>query len=114
MKLLFVENHERFISIVTKQFLAEHDVTVVPTIAQAWSELAETEYDVVLVDYDLDDGKGDELVKKIRRASMPVKIIAVSSHDRGNNALLSAGADVICGKIQFAEISTVLNSLMSN
>jgi len=111
MKILFVENHVRFIAAVTKRFLGGHDVTTVPTVARAWAELDGGEFDVVLVDYDLDDGKGDQLVRQIRTASLAVKIVAVSSHEQGNDALIAAGADAICGKMEFSGIAAVLDSL---
>lgn len=112
MRILFVENHDKFASVVTKQFLGGHSVTRIPTVAEAWTELDSSEFEVALIDYDLDDGTGDELVRQIRDASLPVKIVAVSSHDRGNNALVAAGADTICGKMEFTGIGAVLNSLV--
>ena len=49
-----------------------------PTARQA---LADQSFDVLLVDYDLDDGKGDELVKELRASAKAVTVIGVSSHD---------------------------------
>jgi DNA-binding response OmpR family regulator len=111
MRILFVENHNQFVSVVTREFLSNHDVTVVPGIAAALQQLESGEFDVVLVDYDLDDGKGDQLVRKIRTNMLAVKIVAVSSHEQGNTALLESGADAICSKIDFNRIEEVLESL---
>ena len=111
MKILFVENHERFLNAVTREFLCGHTITPVPNLSEAWAHVSEGDFDVVLVDYDLDDGKGDELVRRIRAASLPVKVVAVSSHDRGNTALRKAGADAVCGKMVFRRIEEVLDSL---
>jgi CheY-like chemotaxis protein len=111
MRILFVENHDKFISVVTREFLSNHEVTAVPSIAAASDQLKESEFDVILVDYDLDDGKGDQLVRKIRKDNIPVKIVAVSSHEPGNTALSESGADAICSKIEFNRIGKVLESL---
>ncbi len=62
MNILFVENHQVFAEVVIKQFFVQHHVNVVPTIRKAWEEITQNNYDVVLVDFDLDDGKGVELV----------------------------------------------------
>ena len=111
LKILFVENHDRFVSVVTREFLGGHEVTVVPSIAIALEQLQSSDFDVVLVDYDLDDGKGDRLVREIRINSLPVKIVGVSSHEQGNTALSESGADVICSKMEFDRIGEVLESL---
>lgn len=111
MRILFVENHDKFVSIVTREFLSNHDVTVVPSIASALEQLESSEFDIVLVDYDLDDGKGDQLIRKIRTNMLAVKIVAVSSHEQGNTALSESGADAICSKMDFNQIEEVLKSL---
>ena len=85
---------------------------VVPTIAEARAAFATT-YDVVLVDYDLDDGKGDALVSWIRDVAADQKLVAISSRDDGNERLRAAGADATCAKIDFAAIGWVLAELSS-
>ncbi len=111
MRILFVENHDQFASVVIRAFLSNHEVTVVPNIVSALDHFAKSEYDVLLVDYDLDDGKGDQLVQIIRKDDLRVKIVAVSSHERGNKALLKSGADAVCSKTEFSKISDILESL---
>jgi DNA-binding NarL/FixJ family response regulator len=86
---------------------------IVPSLASAREALAIRKYDLLLVDYDLDDGKGDELVSFCRREHPELKIIAASSHDPGNAALLKAGASAICGKMDFDKIHSVIESLVA-
>lgn len=112
MRLLWVENHAIFVRIAGRQFLAEHDLTVVPSLSAAQEMLATQTFDAVLVDFDLDDGKGTTVVEFARRSTVRVPIIAVSAHDHGNAALLSAGADVACPKTRFAEIGLVLQRVV--
>jgi DNA-binding response OmpR family regulator len=112
MRILYVENHPVFADTVTRQFLAKHKVVVVPSIAAAEDELKQSTFDLLLVDYDLDDGKGDVLVRRV--ANGKTRIIGVSSHQAGNDALLRAGAQAVCGKMQFDEIETVIQRLSTD
>jgi CheY-like chemotaxis protein len=122
VQILFVDNHPEFTAIVVASFLASHEVVIVPTAAGARRALDGADggafaapFDVVLVDFDLDDGKGDELVRWTRSSSSgattPVRllpIVAVSARAEGNAALVAAGADATCGKLAFATIESVL------
>ena len=108
MRLLWVENHAVFVRVAGRQFLAAHDVTAVPSLAEARRLLAAGAFDVVLLDYDLDDGKGTSLLGCISELPARPVVIATSAHDAGNDALLAAGADAACPKGRFAEIGAVL------
>jgi len=110
VKILFVENHARFARLTAKQFLSQHEVTIVSSLCAA-REIFDQNFEIVLVDYDLDDGKGDELVRELSICAQQPKIIAVSSHQFGNDALLDAGADAVCGKMRFAKIAQTIETL---
>lgn len=112
MKLLFVDNHADFTATVIECFLRDDEVVVVPTIAAAKERFQASQFDVVFVDYDLDDGKGDELVRWLRARDANAKIIAVSAREIGNEALVAAGANTQCPKPSFARIHTVLKELV--
>ncbi|MGC4113666.1 MAG: response regulator [Myxococcales bacterium] len=111
MKLLFVENHAEFARIVVAKFLAAHEVGLVPSLADARRALATAAFDAVLVDYDLDDGKGADLVRELRQGGSRIPIIGVSARDDGNAALLAAGADTAVSKLRFGEVAAVLDCL---
>jgi DNA-binding NarL/FixJ family response regulator len=113
MKILYLENHAIFAQQVISQFLKSHQVTVVATLAAARQTLASENFDLVLSDYDLDDGKGDEFVRECRAAHPRLPIIAVSSHEAGNAALMRAGASAVCSKMGFQRIEEVIRQLMS-
>lgn len=72
--------------------LAADDVTVAPTISEAIAGLTAGRFDAVLVDYDLDDGKGDELVRWVRASQPSQKLVGVSARDAGNERLSAAGS----------------------
>jgi DNA-binding response OmpR family regulator len=109
MRILFVDNHPEFAASVTQSFLAAHDVVIVPTIAAARAAIQTARFDVALVDYDLDDGKGDDFVRWLRASEARVPMIAVSARDEGNAALVSAGADATCPKLLFRQIQGVID-----
>src|SRR5262245_49253506 len=110
MQLLWVENHPQFVR-MARPFLAGFRVTVVPSLAAARDALGTARFDVVLVDFDLDDGKGEELVRELVAHDGRPRIVATSAHAEGNAALLHAGADAVCGKLDFARIPGLLRSL---
>jgi DNA-binding response OmpR family regulator len=107
MKILLVENHQAFTSVVVPTFLSEHEVTIVPSCSSARAVFSPGAFDVVLVDYDLDDAKGDTLVRWVSSQRGP-PVIAISSHDSGNDALVRAGAIAVCAKLRFDQIGAVL------
>lgn len=113
MQILFVDNHPELTTTVTRSFLANDDVVVEPTIAEAKAKVAESSFDVILVDYELDDGKGDELVRWLLASRANSKIVGVSARDVGNEALLAAGAHAICPKLRFSQIQTVLRDVVA-
>jgi len=109
--ILYVENHKVFATEATRQFLQGHEVTIVPSLASARKALAVGQFDLMLCDFDLDDGKGDALVRECREVGRSFPIIAVSSHDAGNTELMKAGASAIGGKADIASIRRVINEV---
>lgn len=112
MKILFVDNHPEFASTVIGCFLREDDVVVVPTVAAAKEHVQASSFDVVLVDYDLDDGMGDEFLRWLRAIDANAKVVAVSARDLGNEALVAAGANSVCSKTSFVRIQSILKELV--
>jgi CheY-like chemotaxis protein len=108
VQLLWVENHVVFARMASRQFFAVHDLTVVPSIAKAKEMLVVRTFDAVLLDYDLDDGKGTTLLEFVRQLPTVPVVVATSAHEDGNRLLLEAGADAVCTKGKFAEISAVI------
>ena len=112
VNILFLENHAVFAKQVTGLFLSDHCVTVVPSVSAARDAFKSGRFALVLADYDLDDGKGDEFVRECRNNHSEIPIIAVSSRDEGNTALLAAGASAVCPKMQFHRISDVIGGVL--
>jgi DNA-binding response OmpR family regulator len=108
LKILFVENHSIFAQQAIAHFLSAHQVTVVPSLSTARSSLSTDQFDLLLVDYDLDDGKGEELARDLRQAGNKIRIIGVSAREEGNAILLHAGVDAICSKMEFNRIQELI------
>jgi CheY-like chemotaxis protein len=107
VKVLFVENHQVFAETVIGQFLTEHEVVLATTVAEATRVMSQS-FDVVLVDYDLPDGKGTEVVRALRAMHFRGNIVAVSSRAEGNAELRAAGAKVTCSKKDFRAIAAAI------
>jgi len=114
MRILYVENHAVFAANVIRQFLSQHSVTVAPSLVVARQALETRGFDLLLVDYDLDNGKGDELVRELNTSGKSVPVIGVSSHEEGNTALLRAGAVAVCRKMQFDRIQSVIDTVIAH
>lgn len=111
VNILYLENHAVFVEQVMREFLTGYQVTVVPSLAAARKALAQGNFHLILADYDLDDGKGEEFVRECRIDHPELPIIAVSSHDEGNAALIRAGASAVCSEMEFERIRDVIASL---
>jgi CheY-like chemotaxis protein len=111
MVLLWVENHPVFVQVAGHQFLSGHDVTVVPSLAEAREALAARSFDAILLDHDLDDGKGTALIPFLQELPRRPVVIATSALEEGNEALRRAGADGVCAKKDFARIEALLAAL---
>ena len=111
MRILLVENHETFARVVVRTFLREHEVIVETLVMEAQHEFDIGGFDVVLVDYDLADFKGSELIKYIRKSGYDIPIIGISAKDEGNDLLLAAGATQVCNKMNFDQITEILARL---
>ncbi len=115
MKILMVEDNPTFSALACNNFLTSHDVKVAATLKAARSALDSESFDAVLVDFDLPDGKGNQLVTWIRQRppTQKVPIVAISSHERGNRRLLAAGANTTCSKMHFKKITKALAKVAS-
>jgi DNA-binding response OmpR family regulator len=113
MKILLVENHPHFAKAVTREFFSKYEVVIAASIKEAKVKVAQVDFEFVLSDYDLDDGKGDEFVSYLRDTGDSTPVIAISSHQRGNTALLAAGANLVCSKMEFRKINEVIRSLQT-
>lgn len=111
MRILYVEDQRVFADIVANQFLASHEVVIAGSVAAARAVFAaDRAFDAVLVDYDLPDGKGAEVIRHLRSSGFAGVLVAVSGKDDGNAELRAAGAHDVCKKSQLHRIAAVLEA----
>jgi DNA-binding response OmpR family regulator len=113
VRILFAEPHEAFTEVVTRQFLASHEVRVAATLEAARAALDEAAFDAVLLTIFYEDGRGTELVTELEARPQRPFIVAIAAYDEENAELMSAGADAVCGKLHFSQIEGVLRSLQN-
>jgi DNA-binding response OmpR family regulator len=112
VRILYVEDQRTFAEVVAAQFLASHLVVFAETIAAARAALAgEPMFDAVLVDYDLPDGKGTEVIRHLRGSCFPGVLIGVSAKEDGNAELRASGAHAVRRKAQLQGIGSLLEAL---
>ena len=107
-RILFAERHAAFAHSVIRSFLRDDEVVVCTSMSEALDAADQTVFDAALVDGELTDGSGEQLVLRLRRLGFPGLIVAVSARDAANERLRAAGADAICSKLEFRRIGAVL------
>ncbi|MAQ13508.1 MAG: response regulator [Sandaracinus sp.] len=107
-RILMVENHAVFGETLIGEFLSDYSVDRLPTVVEAVLRFGRHEYSVLLVDYDLDDGKGMDVLRSMRALGATTPVIAISARVEGNEALVAAGARGVCHKMDFARIDSVI------
>ena len=114
MKLLMVEDHQVFADTARATVLARHEVAVVGGVRAAVGALTRLHFDVVLLDHDLPDGTGVDVLhwmRAARRRFSRTPVVAIAAEPENNAALLEAGAHAACGKLDLARIEDVLRGV---
>lgn len=114
MHLLWIEDNLAFLNTVYAAFLSEHLLTIASTVAEARLALEHGTFDAILLDYDLPDGKGIELMPELVARGLNSRVIATSSLTENNARLLHAGAAAAVRKADFGRIEEVLQRLEPN
>jgi DNA-binding response OmpR family regulator len=116
MKVLIVEDQRR-LGAFLKQGLSEcaYTVTWVGTCREARDALAETNYDVIILDLSLPDGDGLHLLSEWRRAGFNEPVLILSARDSVEDRIkgLDLGADDYLPKpFSFEELRAHVRSLL--
>jgi|GEM_PF-1916978 len=100
MRILYVEDDFRDADLLQRALARQSPgfaVDVVPTLSEARQQLARdaTRYDLVLIDLELPDGSGMELLAEIRQKALHLAVIILTGHGDEVAAVsaLKAGAD---------------------
>lgn len=96
MRMLLVEDTEDVATAVVESFGRRGDaVDCVGTVADAMASLAAQDYDIAILDIQLPDGEGTEVLRGLRRAgrAVPVLMLTARSEVEVRIATLDLGAD---------------------
>jgi len=116
MKLLIVEDELELLN-ATSGYLEKEDFVceTAPNFFEAEDKLIAYNYDVVILDINLPDGNGLELLKYIKEKSPETGVLIVSAKDSLDDKLkgLDLGADdYITKPFHLAELNSRVNSLL--
>ena len=95
MKLLIVEDNERLLDRIQRQFEKTHIVETATTGKEALLKARDTEYGVIILDLGLPDMAGLEVCKQLRKQKVtsPILVLSGSNTITSRVALLENGAD---------------------
>ncbi len=96
MKILVVEDQERLADFLRQSLIEKsYTVTAVGSCAAANDAISESSYDVVVLDLNLPDGDGLELLTQWRRAGFNEPVLILSARDTVEDKIrgLDLGAD---------------------
>jgi len=115
MKLLIVEDEPNLLSVIRKGLSEKnHDVSAALDGTTAWEMLANSNFDVVVLDVMLPDINGIELCRRLRAAGNFVPILMLTALNSSDNIVagLNAGADDYMAKpFRFTELEARINAL---
>ncbi|MDD4033178.1 MAG: response regulator transcription factor [Bacteroidales bacterium] len=121
-QILYAEDDIDFGEIVKKRLESESfRVKLCPDGKEAWREIRENPYDIILLDYDMPGIDGIELTKMIRQRSMVLPIVIYSSYTEPDTTIeaYQAGVNNFFTKnydpnILILSIKTILSGRNSN
>lgn len=114
LRVLYVEDAVGFRQEMVELHLATEEVTEVSTVRAAMIALTATssvEFDLALLDYELPDGTGADVIAELRRHSPRVLIVGVSADRLFNERLAAAGADRTMEKRTLRRLPDLLEKL---
>jgi len=113
MKLLVTDDDKNLRTVLTKELTDEgFDVSAAENVKEALSILDSRDIDVLLLDLNMPDGNGMEVLKKIRSADIPVEVIFLTAYATVSTAVeaMKQGAyDYLTKPFKIEDLITVIN-----
>jgi len=79
--ILMVDDNPEHIALCKEYLSDRFDISTAMSVGEAIHKLDDEIYDLVILDYDLPDGTGMDLLRKIKEMGVESKVIFVSGHD---------------------------------
>jgi len=112
MKILFVEDNEEFQLCVVRDYLFDHEVDSAYDGSEGIKLFDHNFYDLVLLDYQMDQVHGPDVVSHIREVNKLIPVIAVSMEDRLNEELLKLGATAALAKRHMTKLVQLIQEIV--
>ena len=116
MRLLLIEDNERLAELIRDGMAAQgFAVDHCATLADARRALASADHDLVLLDLGLPDGDGIDLIRSLRRRSVPTPVLVITARNAlGDRVIgLDSGADDYLVKpFEIAELAARCRALL--
>jgi DNA-binding response OmpR family regulator len=122
MRLLLVEDESELASAVARGLRREgHAVDIAATVTEAELKLASAEYDLLLLDWNLPDGAGVDICRRVAHGEMPLfgderpRVLMLTARDDVDDRVLGldAGADdYVVKPFAFAELAARVRALL--
>ena len=107
-KVLVVDDDETVRDVVELLLRHEHEVKVVSDGNSALAAAAETDFDVVVLDYQLPDMMGTEVGFVLRKTSPHMRVLVFSAVQEGADKLDPVWADLFVAKGDVSELPEVI------
>ncbi len=112
-RALIVEDNADFRRFVVRKYLSGFEVRELGSGTKFLSTLASSEFHLILMDYQLPDADGDELVRLARSAGYRGGIVGISSSEYLNRKLEQAGADASVEKRKRYQLPMVIRRALA-
>lgn len=107
MRVLHVEDSENVALSVQELYGREIEIHHVQTLCGAKYRLQHERFDVLLVDLNLGDSRGEATVKQLAGYGVPIVVLAADSSSRQIRAAAECGADDYVCKSRLTEVDLV-------
>src|SRR4029453_416202 len=116
IRILVVEDDRAFAALLEDWLTGEqHEVTAVHKGSDAWNQLKDHKYDLIIMDWDLPDVKGIDLVSQFRDGGGITPVIMLTGHTAMDDKVdgLDAGAnDYLTKPFQWKELSARIRAVL--
>lgn len=111
-RILHVDDDADGVAVVESIIGGQGDLTHVATLAQAWAALAGDAYDLVILDLNLPDGCGLDLLATISAFRPPIPVLIFSAQDMPRPPLGGISARLVKGRADNEELRRLVAGLL--
>ena len=111
-KVLHIEDDPDISHVVNEVANEVADITQATSLAEARQKLAQCRYDLVILDLDLPDGSGKELLPLLKGAFPPIPVLVFSAYEMGRESAKEVSAAMVKSRIDNAQLLATIKQLI--